>query len=205
MKDQLDIKHRIFNTAVRLFANKSYGMVGVREIAQEANVSISMISYHFGSKVGILKAIFEEHSSKFKDIMESSITDDDFETNVRQFINGYINLIRKNRDLMMVWNSELNNDIPEVNDVKNEQLIRIKSNVNRLLHKIGLDFDRDVKLLNIIGPAIIQMIYSHFVLGRLLDDNDHEPYDDKFYERYANMISEMVLTGMKGLIEKLYK
>ncbi len=204
MSDSPDIKQRIFNTAVHLFAQKSFGLVGVREIAREAGVSISMISYHFSGKVGILKAIFQEHADQFKIMMEASVTEeDDFETNVRHFVRGYIDLIRKNRDLMMVWNSELNNDIAEVNDIKKEQLVRLKSTVNRILHKIGLDFDRDVKLLNIIGPAIIQIIYSHFILGMLLDDDDQEIYDDQFYERYSGMIAEMILTGMTGLMTKL--
>lgn len=199
-----EIKQRIFDTAVKLFARKSYGLVGVREIATAAGVSISMISYHFGGKVGILNAIIKEHFDRFKTMMEATVSDDDgFEVNVRRFIRRYISIIRNNRDLMMVWNSELNNEIPEVNELKNEQLSRIKSMVNQLLHQIGMDFDRDMKLLNIIGPAIIQMIYSHFVLGVLFNDDDHETYDDQFYDRYAEMISEIVLNGMSGLVAKL--
>ncbi len=197
-----DIKTRIFETAVRLFAQKSFGMVGVREIARDAVVSISMISYHFGGKIGILRAIFQEHTNQFKSMMETSVNEgDDFTTNVRHFVRGYVRLIRNQHNLMMVWYSELNNEIAEVNDLKNGQLQQLKSTVNHLLHKIGMDFDRDVKRLNLIGPAIIQMIYSHFVLGRLLDDDEPEAYDDQFYEQYSDMIADMILNGLNGLID----
>jgi len=61
-----DPKLRIIDVATELFAQKGYAAVGVREIAKDAEVNISMISYYFGGKVGLLKYIIEEFFVSFK-------------------------------------------------------------------------------------------------------------------------------------------
>lgn len=56
-------KQRILNSAIKLFARKSYEAVGIREICKEANVNLCMISYYFGGKR-------ELYSSIIKDLIE---------------------------------------------------------------------------------------------------------------------------------------
>ncbi|MFH1851371.1 MAG: TetR/AcrR family transcriptional regulator [Candidatus Neomarinimicrobiota bacterium] len=200
-KNAREIKQRIFNTAVKLFARKSYGLVGVREIAADAGVSISMISYHFGGKAGILEAIIEKYFGLFTTMFNAAVRDDhSFEQNVRRFFHGFVDLIRSERDLSLVWHSELNNEIPEVSDIKYRHLLEMGADANRLLGKIGLDITRDVETVNIIGSAMIQMIYSHFTSGRLLDQqNETIEFDDEFYDRYAAILADLCLNGIKGV------
>lgn len=50
---------QIINVAERLFARKGFTGTSVRDIAQEANVNVSMISYYFGSKEKLIEALFE--------------------------------------------------------------------------------------------------------------------------------------------------
>lgn len=51
------VSERLFLVAERLAGEKGLEAVSVRDIAQEANVSLSAIAYHFGSKTGLLVAI----------------------------------------------------------------------------------------------------------------------------------------------------
>ena len=46
MQDTQDPKQRIMRTAADLFATRGYGVVGVREIAREANVKPRQLSPH---------------------------------------------------------------------------------------------------------------------------------------------------------------
>jgi len=46
----------ILLVAERLFADKGFHGTSVRDIAQEADVNIAMISYYFGSKDKLLEA-----------------------------------------------------------------------------------------------------------------------------------------------------
>jgi len=50
---------RIMDAAEELFADNGYEGTSLRGIMAHAGVSISLISYHFGNKAGLLHAIFE--------------------------------------------------------------------------------------------------------------------------------------------------
>ncbi|KAA2239249.1 TetR/AcrR family transcriptional regulator [Chitinophaga agrisoli] len=49
---------QILDTAERLFAMRGFDGASVRDIAQEADVNIAMISYYFGSKDRLIESIF---------------------------------------------------------------------------------------------------------------------------------------------------
>ena len=52
-------KMQIFLTAARLFAQKGYNGVSMREISEQSNVSKPTIYYYFGSKEGIFRELLE--------------------------------------------------------------------------------------------------------------------------------------------------
>lgn len=52
-------KQRILNSATKLFAQKGYDGVGIREICKEANANICMVSYFWGGKEELYKGIVD--------------------------------------------------------------------------------------------------------------------------------------------------
>ena len=52
---------RILRTAERLFAQRGFNGVSVRDLAAAAHVNIASIGYHFGSKEGLLSAVYRRH------------------------------------------------------------------------------------------------------------------------------------------------
>lgn len=52
-------KNTIFQVAARLFSEKGYNGVSMREISEKCNVSKPTIYYYFGSKEGIYKELIE--------------------------------------------------------------------------------------------------------------------------------------------------
>lgn len=54
---------RILEAAEELFADTGYEGASLRKIMANANVSISLINYHFGNKEGLLRAIFEHKAA----------------------------------------------------------------------------------------------------------------------------------------------
>jgi len=199
--DIQDIKTRIFNAAVHLFAQRSYGLVGVREIAQEAEVSISMISYHYGGKAGIMEAILTRFFEHFKEMFTAAIREDQsFEDNIRGFFAGLVGLIRREPDLSMVWFTGLSTTIPEVNELKRYHQELMAADANALLGKIGLDLQRDIETVSILSGAFIHMVFSHFVSSPILEREDQVThYDDAFYDRYIEIMTQLCLNGIKNL------
>lgn len=66
----------ILEAAEKLFASQGFHGTSVRDIAQEADVNIAMISYYFGSKEKLIEAIFLKRIYSWKlqlqDILEDS-------------------------------------------------------------------------------------------------------------------------------------
>jgi AcrR family transcriptional regulator len=55
---EASVRDRILEAAERLFAEHGMSGVGLRAITSEANVNLASVAYHFGSKEGLLEALF---------------------------------------------------------------------------------------------------------------------------------------------------
>ena len=52
----------ILEAAEQLFADRGFASVALREIARSAGVNVGSVTYHFGDKLGLLKAIYDRHT-----------------------------------------------------------------------------------------------------------------------------------------------
>lgn len=55
--DKTATAERLINSAERLFAEKGLAATSLREITTDAEANLASVSYHFGSKEGLLKAV----------------------------------------------------------------------------------------------------------------------------------------------------
>ncbi len=55
----LDTKEQILDTAEKMFAEHGIAAVSLRSIISEAGVNLAAIHYHFGSREGLVEAVFE--------------------------------------------------------------------------------------------------------------------------------------------------
>ena len=68
---------QIIGIAEKLFAEKGFSGTSIRDISQEAEINVSMISYYFGSKEKLIEALFETRSEDFiKRLGELMINED---------------------------------------------------------------------------------------------------------------------------------
>ena len=51
-------RERLLHAALRLFAHQGYERTSTREIAEAAAANVAAISYYFGDKAGLYKAVF---------------------------------------------------------------------------------------------------------------------------------------------------
>ena len=78
IQEEKGTKEKIFNTAARLFAEKGYNGVSMREISEETGLSKPTIYYYFGSKEGIYKELIHaglsHGTTEFEEIIEKNIS-----------------------------------------------------------------------------------------------------------------------------------
>lgn len=201
-KKKKDPKQRILDSAIALFAQKGYSAVGVREISTEANVNIAMISYYFDGKVGILKEIIESFHNKYLQIIEDAYDESNPpEECARDIIHNIINFVRKNKDLTLAAFNAMPLDIPEIEDVKAEKVVRLVKTIKGLIERFGLD-PNDPIPISIIGPSLLSSILTHFRIKPVQKHAFHLKFDETFYARYADIITTLFLYGITGIAEK---
>lgn len=55
-----DARARLLAAGLRLFAHQGFAKTSTRELAEAANVNVASISYYFGDKAGLYRAVFTE-------------------------------------------------------------------------------------------------------------------------------------------------
>lgn len=53
-------RERLLRSGLRLFAQQGYAKTSTRELAEDAGVNVASISYYFGDKAGLYRAVFFE-------------------------------------------------------------------------------------------------------------------------------------------------
>lgn len=61
--DGVEARNRLLDAALVLFAEKGFAKTSTREIAHAAQVNVASISYYFGDKAGLYRAVFTDPRS----------------------------------------------------------------------------------------------------------------------------------------------
>jgi AcrR family transcriptional regulator len=196
-----DAKERIMKASLSLFARKGYSGVGVREIAKDASVNVSMISYYFGGKAGILKAIVKEGFEKYYEAINTATGEGTaVDKHFRLIVHAIVRYFRENTELGIVAFDVIPLDIPEILDFKVETALRMHQGMKPFHDKLGLDRTDPVQL-SIFPRALIATVLMHFQALYAARDmplfkEQLDQMDDAFYERYADTVADLFLYGM---------
>ncbi|MBS4015094.1 MAG: TetR/AcrR family transcriptional regulator [Candidatus Latescibacteria bacterium] len=224
--NKLDAKERIYKVAIALFARKGYHAVGVREIAQAADVNISMVNYYYGEKINILKQIIDEAFEKYRQAVAGAANYNvSIKEHVSSVIRNFIKLFRENIEISMVAFNTLPFDIPEIMEQKIKWSHGNFDMFKGFFEKLGVDVEDPVQM-SIIGGFLGNMTYNHFE-GKYIWSNvsdevkktkemletvaaKSEPKccnitEDEFYERYVEKLTNMYMCGVSAVTGKNLK
>jgi AcrR family transcriptional regulator len=205
MIENLDPKERIMSSASKLFAQKGFAAVGVREIAKDAEVNVSMVSYYYNGKNELLKAIIEKYFGMVQKIIkENNELNLNREDRFRDLIKNMVKLFVTEPDLCKVAIFEMPFDVPEITNFKIEHFL---ANIKLTKEKFHEHHNSEVvtKEQAIIGPALMGLIYSNFIFGKLLQKTYIFEFDENFYNSYADIISTLFLNGVNGIHSEMKK
>ncbi len=184
-------KEILFTAGAKLFAERTYDAVGIREIAAEAGVTSAMLSYHFGGKSGLLREIFSRFSTLFREQMKLSLGEakDHYEL-CELSVPRLLYNARENRSIYIVGLRELNRDTPELQDLRDELDTDAWDLFYAYLEKMKSTRRQDESIRDIPFTAIMGMIFSDYLLGdgALIDD-------DEMVNSYAKVIIELLQHG----------
>lgn len=113
-------RERLIAVGLRLFAQKGLDSVSVRDLAAEAGVNLSLVSYHFGGKEGLYKTIIEEHALQARERMYQAIepaagtamTAETFRNTLRTIIGTLVTLRNESPEMAVLMQRERLDGLP---------------------------------------------------------------------------------------------
>jgi len=107
-------KEKLLKSAKKLFAVQGFDKTSIRDIANDANVNSSMISYYFGGKEGMIQGIFEYY---FPDTVNSTDMTEPI-NEIRKIISDIILLRVHDTELIDILHSEIILHSPRLDGIK---------------------------------------------------------------------------------------
>lgn len=194
-------KERIMEAAIRLFAQKGFNAVGVRELAAEAGVSLAMINYFYGSKKGLFKAILEGFFDSYQAVIETNLPGEaPLEEKARKTLLAAAEFFREHHEIVVIALTELPHDDPEMLDMKVSKISRIAALfqehlVDPLIRATGREMP-----MPILASAIPGVLVAYFLMRPVMEKVWPSGYDREILKRYPELVSEIYLNGVFGLM-----
>ncbi len=148
-------KERLVDAGRDLFATKGFHGTSVRDIAAEAGVNVSLVSYYFGGKEQLYSAVVEELTNRIRSIMsEEAISGLTPREKVRYYAENVLAMHRENPHLAKIMHREMNSPSPVLEDLRQT----LFPQVFRFVHGIFEEGIRKGDFRNDLDPAA--MAYS---------------------------------------------
>ncbi|NBC29059.1 MAG: TetR family transcriptional regulator [Spirochaetes bacterium] len=197
-------KQRILSVARALFARNGFDGNGIRDIAREAGVSVSMVSYHYGGKLGILRAIMTSFFDRYTQIVEAAVREElGVEAKITRLVAETTTFMKDRQDVFRIVVTELPHLSEDASEFEARYLQLIRNLMDEWLLPDLIDevdgegcFDRD-DLHHIVGPALLSMVYSTFLFGRGLEKAFCFTRDDDFFENYKDLVARLIIAGVR--------
>jgi TetR/AcrR family transcriptional regulator len=190
--EKTDSRSKLMEVGTQLFAEKGLNGVSVRELTQAAETSISMISYHFGSKEGLYSAVLQQQFDCFKEIKAIRETVSDPVTLIENYLRWTFQRHRNHPYLLRFYTSELTNPtlffasivMPVIDEVILTMAAAIEDGRKRKL------FREDVDATN-AALALAGMVNYFFLSSRATKDLvNHAPdHDEKLIQEYLSIFT----------------
>ena len=169
-------KERLLETAERLFAEKGYNDVSIRDITQTAECNVAAVNYYFGNKENLYYDVFRKRiipkMADLHDQIEAHIANHEpvtLEIVIRAFVTISIknNILNNNDDVFQrLINSERYRPTKAKNIIVNEALVPFYENLMDLFRPHFPEGMSESKIkLNILSILGMVLYFSHSQLS----------------------------------------
>jgi AcrR family transcriptional regulator len=108
-KEEKDTEQRIFEAASRIFQRHGYGGARMQEIADEADINISMLHYYYRSKEQLFEKVYQQKMELFFPVtFELWDTDLPLDEKIKKIIDNWYSFHKANPRIIQFWVREMN-------------------------------------------------------------------------------------------------
>lgn len=119
---------QLINVAQKLFADKGFKATTVQDIAREAGVNISLVSYHFHGKEGLFRACVERAATTRLEVANNILSPpkslEEFRIRLGMFIDEMLLYHVEHPDICTILQRDLNSELPLVRDIFEQTFLK---------------------------------------------------------------------------------
>lgn len=196
----------IMEAAEKLFAEKGFAGTTVRDISEEANVNLAMISYYFGSKEKLLEDIFKYRTQFITLQLEHMLQDKKMTSleKVNQLIDNYINRIMQqqcfhkimSREQMVIMGGTTRNLIYKLKST-NQDLVKQLIAEGQKNKEFKKKVDVPLMMATLIGTTSHLVTTQHYF--RELNDLQSMP-EEAFQQHLKKKLSHHLKSLFKAIL-----
>lgn len=187
-------KQKVIDAASSLFFQKGFHGTSVRDIADKAAVNVSLISYYFKNKQGLLEYAVIHYYDSFIETMEQTIEKHKEDTDLNKckiLIHQILDFKMEYYQLTAFINRELSLDSTFVREVTVTYLAKenhvISTVFNKILHN-KKHLQKTVLFMQLKGMLLSPFVLRHEWQSPLLDRQDRK----NFVQQYIRPINEWI-------------
>ena len=143
-------RERLLNCAEKLFANKGYRGVSLRELAAAANVRPFTIQHHFGSKLGLYQAVLGRWDQEVLECVSAGVKNHRDPLRVMEaIVDELFDLLLSKSDWVAVTTRARLGDGLDGAELRHRNWVRVMEEAIRERHLDAIQFDRQLLILTI--------------------------------------------------------
>lgn len=201
MTDKENTEEKILEAAKEVFIEKGNDGARMQEIADKAGINKSLLHYYYRTKEKLFGAVFKFAFKQFAPrILNVFEADDDFFTQIKKFINIYIDIISENPFIPMFILNEVNKKktslVPKVIKSSGVNVEFFKEKIRKEVEKGTIrDIEPEHFFVNILGMCIFPFVARPILQVVLFNDNN-KAYDD-FLKNRKKEVVDFVIKSIK--------
>lgn len=172
--------------AKKLFARRGLGGTSIRDIAQEAKMNSSMISYYFDGKDGLYRACLEEIATTrlqfTREILSRPKTLEEYRLRLKMFAESLVQLFLDDRDTGLIVIREYDRINSPAERVFMENFLK--------LYEMIIQFFQDAQKRNYISTKLDPFTLASLFFGALTSQLRLDHIKEKAYNRSLKRADE---------------
>ena len=203
-QQQTDTRAELMRAARKIFALHGFDGATVKELAEEAGVNVSLISYHFDGKEGLYRACLEEFGLDSIKVSERIVgrppsSLEDFRIRLSLFIEEFIAYHLDHAEITTIVHREMCSDNAITKDLFQNIFIKNFTFVN--------EFVKGGQAKNILRTDLVPELISSMFMGALVHNLRIDPLrkeitgqsitDPKYRETLVHHLLEITLEGAR--------
>ncbi len=117
-KAEVSTRAKLISAAKKLFADKGFSATSVKDLAELAQVNVSLVSYHFGGKEGLYAECIEEFGRNrlktAQNLLDIADTKEEFAVRLRLFAEDFLRVHEEDPEVTQILHREMLCDNPTI-------------------------------------------------------------------------------------------